>query len=172
MHKALQLRYQHSPICCSVEAAAGSGAVSILSGSAAAAGSASYNRIHSAKTCEQDIHIWCNFRLKLPEQLRQHNILSLAEYAWEFQSDALWDSLLHALSSEYYSHLLFLYALWQDERKRFEKTTKGFCAAMDKHLGLKPAKSGETQIQDVSKPTIFVQWETGHRYVVHVNCTV
>ena len=111
--------------------------------------------------------------VRIPRKTQQKFYMrTLTEYAWEFQSDALWDTLLHALSSEYYSHLLFLYALWQDERKRFEKTTKGFCAAMDKHLGLKPAKSGETQIQDVSKPIISVQWETGHRYVVHVNCTV
>ena len=57
MHAALQLKYQHSPICCSVEAAAGSGAVSILSSSAAAAGSASYNSIHSEKHVSKIVSI-------------------------------------------------------------------------------------------------------------------
>ena len=86
MHEALQLRYQHSPICCSVEAAAGSGAVSILSGSAAAAGSASYNSIRSEKHVSKIVlSIWRN------------SLLSLTECTWEFQNDASRKTIYHAL---------------------------------------------------------------------------
>ena len=111
--------------------------------------------------------------VRIPRKTQQKLYMrTLTEYAWEFQSDALWDTLYMPYWVNIIHVYYFLYSLWQDERKRFEKTTKGFCAAMDKHLGLKPAKSGETQIQDVSKPIISVKWETGQRYVVHVNCTV
>ncbi|KAF6032167.1 hypothetical protein EB796_009523 [Bugula neritina] len=36
----------------------------------------------------------------------------------------------------------------KDERKRFEKTTKQYCTALEKHLSLKPGKSAEGQIQE------------------------
>ena len=36
----------------------------------------------------------------------------------------------------------------KDDRKKFEKTTKQYCTAMEKHLALKPAKSAEGQVQE------------------------